>query len=69
MASHEVNPMVLPPDLLAGTKINKRNDTESRLELPYDPDQDIWSYYSIMRVSPIIMDDFLAGYINITLGR
>ena len=29
------------------------------LELPYDPDQDIWSYYSIIRVSPIIIEDVI----------
>ena len=38
-----------------------------RLALPYDPDQDIWSYYSIMRVSPIIMDDFLLLILTVPL--
>ena len=38
-----------------------------RLTLPYDPDQDIWSYYSIMRVSPIIMDDFLLLILRVPL--
>ena len=38
-----------------------------RLALPYDPDQDIWSYYSIMRVSPIIMDNFLLLILTVPL--
>ena len=38
-----------------------------RLALPYDPDQDIWSYYNIMRVSPIIMDDFLLLILTVPL--
>ena len=51
MASHEVNPLVLPPE--------EEMRQNLRLQLPYDPDIDIWSYYSIMRVSPVILDDFL----------
>ena len=38
-----------------------------RLELPYDPDQDIWSYYSIMRVSPTIKEDFLLVILTVRL--
>ena len=38
-----------------------------RLEQPYHPDRDIWSYYSIMRVSPIIMDDFLLIILTVPL--
>ena len=38
-----------------------------RLVLSYDPDQDIWSYYSIMKVNPIIMDDFLLLILTVHL--
>ena len=38
-----------------------------RLQLPYDPDVDIWSYYSIMRVSPVILDDFLLVILTVPL--
>ena len=42
MASHEVNPLVLPPEslrqVLKSTKVMKQNP---RLGLTYDPDQDI----------------------------
>ena len=33
--------------------------THPRLVLPDDPDVNIWAYYSIMRVSSIVMEDFL----------
>ena len=61
MASHEVNPLVLPPESLRQVlkSIQEEMRQNPRLALPYDRDQDIWSYYSIMRVGPIIMDDFL----------
>ena len=70
MASHEVNPLVLPPESLRKVlkSIKEEMRQNPRLELPYDPDEDIWSYYSIMRVSPIILDDFLFGDSNSSLG-
>ena len=69
MASHEVNPLVLPPESLRKVlkSIQEEMRQNPRLALPYDPDQDIWSYYSIMRVSPIIMDDFLLLILTVPL--
>ena len=60
MAGHQVNPMILPPESLRSVlkSIQTEMKQNPRLELPYHPDRDIWSYYSIMRVSPVIMDDF-----------
>ena len=51
MASHEVNPLVLPPESLRQVlkSIQEEMRQNPRLALPYDPDQDIRSYYSIMR--------------------
>ena len=69
MVSHEVNPLVLPPESLRQVlkSIKEEMEQNPRLTLPYDPDQDIWSYYSIMRVSPIIMDDFLLLILTVPL--
>ena len=69
MASHEVNPLVLPPESLRQVlkSIKEEMKQNPRLILPYDPDQDLWSYYSIMRVSPIIMDDFLLLILTVPL--
>ena len=64
MESHEVNPLVLPPESLR--KVLKSIQEEMR-QNPFDPDQDIWSYYSIMRVRPIIMDDFLLLILTVPL--
>ena len=69
MASHEVNPLVSPPESLRKVlkSIKEEMRQNPRLELPYDPDEDIWSYYSIMRVSPIILDDFLLVILTVPL--
>ena len=42
----------------------KRNP---RLQLPEDSNINIWNYYSIMKVTPIVMDDFLLMILTIPL--
>ena len=39
--------------------------TNPRLEIPDDPDRNIWAYISIMKVTPVIMDDFLLVILTI----
>ena len=61
LSSKQVNPLLIPPDalrrVLAHIKDNmKRNP---RLQLPEDPNVNIWNYYPIMRITPIVMDNFL----------
>ena len=61
--------MSCPPEPLRKVlkSIKEEMKQNPRLELPYDPDEDIWSYYSIMRVSPIILDDFLLVILTVPL--
>ena len=42
----------------------KRNP---RLRLPEDPTKNIWSYYSLMRVTPVVMENFLAIILTVPL--
>ena len=42
----------------------KRNP---RLQLPEDPNVNIWNYYPIMKITPIVMDDFLLIILTIPL--
>ena len=44
----------------------KRNP---RLTLPEDPNINIWNYYSIMKVTPIIMEKLSFGHSDYTTGR
>ena len=43
----------------------KRNP---QLTLPEDPNINIWNYYSIMKVTPIIMENFLLVILTIPLA-
>ena len=38
-----------------------------RLKLPEDPNLNIWNYYMIMKITPIVMDDFLLILLTIPL--
>ena len=38
-----------------------------RLQLPEDPNVNIWNYYPIMKITPVVMDDFLLIILTIPL--
>ena len=38
-----------------------------RLQLPEDPNVNIWNYYPIMKITLVVMDDFLLIILNIPL--
>ena len=42
----------------------KRNP---RLRLPEDPNTNIWNYYTIMKITPVVMNDFLLIILTIPL--
>ena len=42
----------------------KRNP---RLRLPEDPNINIWNYYTTMKITPVVMDDFLLIILTIPL--
>ena len=69
LSSKQVNPLIIPPDaprrVLAHIKDDmKRNP---RLQLPEDPNVNIWNYYPIMKIAPVVMDDFLLIILTIPL--
>ena len=38
-----------------------------RLELPNDPNRNIWTYFPIMKISPLLKDDLLLVILTIPL--
>ena len=62
LATYRINSVMLPPHLLRGILERTREDMKRnpRLRLPEDPDKNIWKYYEIIRVQPIVMENFLA---------
>ena len=69
LSSRQVNPLIIPPDSLRKVLVQVKEDMKRnpRLQLPEDPNTNIWNYYSIMKVTPIVMDDFLLIILTIPL--
>ena len=62
MSNHKATSAVIPPVALRRllSKIEDRMRTNPRLRLPYDPRAGgIWKYYSVIKVTPMVMDRML----------
>ena len=69
LSSKQVNPLLIPPDALREVLAHIKDDMKRnpRLQLPEDPNVNIWNYYSIMKITPVVMDDFLLIILTIPL--
>ena len=69
MASQEVNPVMIPPpplrELLA--TIQEEMKQNPRLELPYDPQTEIYKFYEVMKITPVVVGDVLSMLLTIPL--
>ena len=68
MISHRATSAVIPPVALRRLllKVKSRMRSNPRLKLPYDPQgPEIWKYYEIMKVTPIILDKMLVILLTI----
>ena len=62
MSSHKATSAVIPPVALRRLLVKIENCMRSnpRLRLPYDPRAGgIWKYYSVIKITPIVMDKML----------
>ena len=61
LASQELNPMIIPPDILKKIlhKIEKDIKSHARLKLCEDPETNIWSYYGTVKLTPIVLEVYL----------
>ena len=61
LASKELNPMIIPPDILKTIlhKIEEDIRSNARLKLCEDPKTNIWSYYGTVKLTPIVLQDYL----------
>ena len=69
LASQELNPTIIPPDILKMILHKIENDSKSnaRLKLCEDPDTSIWSYYGTVKLTPIVLQDYLMLILTIPL--
>ena len=69
LLSRQVNPLIIPPDSLRKELARVKEDMKRnpRLRLPEDPNINIWNYYTIMKITPTVMNDFLLIVLMISL--
>ena len=69
LSTRQVNSLIIPPDTLRKVlaKVKEDMNRNPRLKLPEDPNLNIWNYYTIMKITPIVMDDFLLMLLTIPL--
>ena len=68
-SNFEVDPIMIPPpplrELLA--EAEKEMAHNPRLELPYKIDTDIYKYYTVMKITPVVVGDMMAMLLTIPL--
>ena len=69
LATQELNPTIIPPDVLKTILHNIENDIKSnaRLKLCEDPNTNIWSYYGTIKLTPIVLQDYLMLILTVPL--
>ena len=69
MATEKPSPLVIAPNRLREVlvRVKEHIKPNPRLALPENPDEDIWSYYSFMRITPVMTNQFLVVVIAIPL--
>ena len=69
LATQELNPAIIPPDVLKTILHRIENDIKSnaRLKLCEDPNTNIWSYYGTIKLTPIVLQDYLMLILTVPL--
>ena len=64
-----MNPTIIPPDVIKTILHRIENDIKSnaRLKLCEDPNTNIWSYYGTIKLTPIVLQDYLMLILTIPL--
>ena len=69
LASQKLNPMIIPPDILKKILHKNEEDIKSnaRFKLCADPETNIWTYYGTVKLTPIVLQDYLMLILTIPL--
>ena len=69
LASQELGPMIIPSDILKNIlhKIETDIKSHARLKLCEDPETNIWSYYRTIKLTPIVLEDYLMLILTVPL--
>ena len=69
LATQELNPMIIPPGILKKilNKIKEDIKSNARLRLSENPKTNIWAYYGNVKLTPIVLQDYLMLILNVPL--
>ena len=69
LASQDLNPMIIPSDILKTIlhKIDEDIRSNTRLKLCEDPETNIWSYYGTVKLTPIVLQYYLMLILTVPL--
>ena len=69
LASQELNPMIIPPDIMKNIlhKIETDIKSHARLRLCDDLETNIWSYYRTIKLTPIVLEDYMMLILTVPL--
>ena len=69
LASQELNPMIIPPDILKNIlhRIEMDIKSHARLKLCEDSETNIWSYYGTIKLTLIVLEDYLMLILTVPL--
>ena len=69
LASQELNPMIIPPDILKRIlhKIKEDIKSNARLKLCEDPETNILPYYGTVKLTTIVLQDYLMLILTVPL--
>ena len=68
-ATHQCSPVLISPPALRDLlqKVQERIRPNPRLMLPYDLDTEVWKFYDVLRITPVVMDRMLVILLTIPL--
>ena len=69
LSTQQLNPLIMPPDILRLIldQVVDRIQTNARLRLSKNPTENIWAYYNIIKITPIVLEDYLMVILTIPL--
>ena len=69
MATRKITPTVIPRVKLLNIlqAVRRHLGTQPRLSLPHDPESNIWQYYDLIRVTPIMTSDMVIMMLSFPL--
>ena len=69
MATHQCSPVIISPPVLRKLlqKVEDRLTPNPRLKLPYNSKTNIWQFYDILRITPVVLDKLLVVLLTIPL--